>query len=336
MWAGFLKLGKIQGNRIFWRLRLFFFQTGWAGEEGPGEGYRIFVGKTSALLPSWGNHLKTTYAVFALFPWGLSVQKGPFSGEAKHALAANWTSLAYLSCCGNSGKGLLTVRQNWGLGLGAGQWGGRTEPGSPGTGSCGWGFGFVLVWVTLEEAFWSSVQALLSSVSCPSSSEGEASLFTVFWSLRIWAPCVSSIAVCYRKQGNLRQTCVLGGSQIQQKPGTYCLSKEDKLRSIGSHPAKPRRPKPCATGSEAYTYGPQNNKEGYKEFSELRGSKGSCLLLVSQISGKGLPTGLCSHLSSLAGLGEEGDLQLFVVPEDVEVLEAYLFSYLHLFSVTAS
>lgn len=122
--------------------------------------------------------------------------------------------------------------------------------------------------------------------------------------------------------GQFEADVCTGGSQIQQKPGTYCLSKEDKLRSIGSHPAKPRRPKPCATGSEAYTYGPQNSKEGYKEFSELKGSKGSCLLLVSQISGKGLSTGLCSHLSSLAGLGGEGDLQLLVVPEDVEVLEA--------------
>lgn len=73
-----------------------------------------------------------------------------------------------------------------------------------------------------------------------------------------------------------------------------------------------------------------------QEFSGPRGSKGSCFILTSQISGKGLPTELCSDLSSLAGFGGEGGLTALVVSEDAEVHDILAFSSCLFFSVTAS
>lgn len=87
----------------------------------------------------------------------------------------------------------------------------------------------------------------------------------------------------------------IGESQIQKKTGTYCLPEEDKLRSIRSHPAKPRRPQSSAMGSEAYMYGSQNTRKARKNylssevakavaFSNLRRRPVNRALLLPQFS----------------------------------------------------
>ena len=82
----------------------------------------------------------------------------------------------------------------------------------------------------------SFLHVTLTFVSSPCPSDGEASLFMVFWSLRIGAPCTSGITMY--KTVLFEVDVFAGVSQIEES-GIYYLGKGDKWRSIRSHPAKP-------------------------------------------------------------------------------------------------